>query len=121
LKYLKSLQKEGLLPGSLASTVMQKIQAVLHHPELAPLFEENAVVKNEADILSSHSSIHRPDRVVFLHGQVYILDYKTGKKRAAHQKQLQDYARLLLQMGHPAVHLFLVYLDPLEVVRVASP
>jgi len=118
---LKSLQKEGLLPGSLASTVMQKIQAVLHHPELAPLFEENAVVKNEADILSSHSSIHRPDRVVFLHGQVYILDYKTGKKRAAHQKQLQDYARLLLQMGHPAVHLFLVYLDPLEVVRVASP
>lgn len=118
---LKSLQKEGLLPESLTATVTQKIRSVLQHPELAALFEENAVVKNEADILSSHSNTHRPDRVVFLHGQVYILDYKTGKKRTAHQKQLQDYARLLFQMGHPAVHLFLVYLDPLEVVRVAAP
>lgn len=118
---VSALGKEGLLPEELAETVTHKIRAVLQHPELAPLFEENALVKNEADILSSHSSTRRPDRVVFLNGQVYILDYKTGKRRAAHEKQLQDYARLLIQMGYPAIHLYLVYLDPLEVVRVVMP
>lgn len=121
LPVLKSLQEEGLLPEELAEAVSQKIRAVLQHPELAPLFEKNAVVKNEADILSSHSTTRRPDRVVFLNGRVYILDYKTGKKRSAHERQLQDYARLLLQMGYAAVHLFLVYLDPLEVMKVTAP
>lgn len=115
---LQSLQNEGLLPQDLAEAVSQKIRSVLLHPELAPLFGKDAVVKNEADILSSHSHTRRPDRVVFLNGRVYILDYKTGKKRTAHEKQLRDYARLLLQMGYPAVHLFLVYLDPLEVVAM---
>lgn len=118
---VNTLQKEGLLPEELAETVIHRIRAVLQHPELAPLFEENAVVKNEAEILSSHTSTRRPDRVVFLNGRVYILDYKTGKRRTAHEKQLQDYARLLIQMGYTAVHLFLVYLDPLEVVKVAPP
>lgn len=118
---LKALQKEGLLPEELAEGVLHKLRSVLQHPELAPLFEEGAVIKNEADILSSHTSTRRPDCVVFLNGRVYILDYKTGKRRAAHEKQLRDYARLLLQMGYATVHLFLVYLDPLEVVRVSAP
>lgn len=118
---LEALQKEGLLPEELAETVGHKLRSVLYHPELAPLFEKGATVKNEADILSSHTSTRRPDRVVFLNGKVYILDYKTGKRRTAHERQLQDYARLLIQMGYTAVHLFLVYLDPLEVVRVPAP
>lgn len=118
---LASLQKEGRLPEEMAQAVLHKLRSVLQHPQLAPLFEEGAIVKNEADILSSHSSTRRPDRVVFLNGRVYILDYKTGKRRTAHERQLQDYARLLMQMGYTAVHLFLVYLDPLEVVSVAAP
>ncbi|WP_367914157.1 UvrD-helicase domain-containing protein [Leadbetterella sp. DM7] len=118
---LNKLQQEGLLTAALAEAIAPKIRSVFQHPALAPLFEEKAVVKNEADILSSHSNTGRPDRVVFLNNEAYILDYKTGQKRAAHEKQLQDYARLLLQMGYAAVHLFLVYLDPPEVVKVAPP
>lgn len=118
---LDALESDGLIPAATRPALEQKIRSVLEHPDLAPLFQAGARVKNEAEILSSHSHTRRPDRVVFLEEGVYILDYKTGKRRTAHEKQLQDYARLLRQMGYTEVHLFLVYLDPPQVVPVPSP
>ncbi len=60
---------------------------------------------NECSILSldpntKKLSEHRPDRVIQDGKKMIIIDYKTGKRHAEHQKQVDQYATLLQQMGY---------------------
>ncbi len=60
---------------------------------------------NECSILSldpntKKLSEHRPDRVIQDGKKMIIIDYKTGKHHAEHQKQVDQYATLLQQMGY---------------------
>lgn len=54
--------------------------------------------------LQPDGTAFRPDRVVFLHGRVTVLDYKTGKRQeeneAGYRKQVEGYCSLLRQMGY---------------------
>lgn len=76
------------------------------------------MVKNEVEILSSHTQVKRPDRVIFINNEVYVVDYKTGKKSNSHGRQLKEYAKLLMQMGYTKPNLLVVYLDPLIVQKI---
>lgn len=60
---------------------------------------------NECSILSldpntKKLSEHRPDRVIQEGKKMIIIDYKTGKYHEEHQKQVDQYATLLQQMGY---------------------
>jgi ATP-dependent helicase/nuclease subunit A len=110
-RVLEQMLTEKLLTPATVNEVRTKVLSVIQNPELRPLFSETAVVKNEVEILSSHTQVKRPDRVIFIHNEVYIVDYKTGKKSSLHQKQLKEYADLLRQMGYQNIKTKVVYLE----------
>ena len=49
-----------------------------------------------------------PD-LVFNGKEVTIIDYKTGDKKTEHQKQIQNYANALKNMGYRVVETDLIY------------
>jgi ATP-dependent helicase/nuclease subunit A len=109
----KVLQQMGHPEG-----LAEQLQELVQHPELKDLYAKPAHIKNETTILSSHAQSRRPDRVVFFQNKTYIIDYKTGKKSNSHGLQLKEYAKLLRQMGYQDIVLYLVYLQPIEVIKV---
>lgn len=118
IRYAEDIPKVVKVLGE-PEGLAEQMYALVNHPELKDLYTAPAHVKNETTILSSHSQSRRPDRVVFFQNKTYIIDYKTGKKSKAHAFQLKEYAKLLRQMGYVDLEMLLVYLHPLEVVKVA--
>ncbi len=59
---------------------------------------------NECTILSFNDKKemveHRPDRVIQEGNKMIIIDYKTGERRPEHKRQVEEYAKLLQQMGY---------------------
>lgn len=115
---LAFLLENDLISETETPELKHKIEAVIKHPELHFLFSKDVKIKNELEILSSHSPVKRPDRLIFRGSEVYVLDYKTGQKSSSHRQQLKEYKNLLLQMGYKDVKALLVYLDPLEVIKI---
>ena len=88
-----------------------KIQTVLQDPVLSPLFENDAQVYNERDIITKQGHTLRPDRLNF-HPQtnsVTIVDYKTGIPSYDHEDQINGYATALREMGYTIKDKILVY------------
>ena len=88
-----------------------KVQTVLQDPALYPLFENDAQVYNERDIITKQGHTLRPDRLNF-HPQtnsVTIVDYKTGTPSYDHEDQINGYATALVEMGFTIKDKILVY------------
>lgn len=80
------------------------------------LFNERAIVfRNEENELQTQ----RPDRVMLDDEEHLILiDYKTGKKYKHYEAQLQNYAKLLKEMGYENTKAFIWYLDLFEIDEI---
>jgi ATP-dependent helicase/nuclease subunit A len=115
---LNQIKHEGWFSSEKFDDFTQKVWAVVQHPLLEGLFWGGHEILTETDILGNEQAAARPDRVVFTASEVFIVDYKTGEKNASHKVQLKKYGQLFVAMGYENIHLLLVYLDPLEVVRV---
>ena len=98
--------------------LLQSLEQVVLHPQLQAFFQPGLEVLNERSIISPGQTQKIPDRIV-LEGKVaHVLDYKTGKPLPAHKQQVDDYQRLLEQMGYTPGHRILIYLgQTLEVVQ----
>ena len=59
------------------------------------LFNEKYKVLNEQTIVSKGELNVKPDRVVLDGDKAFILDYKTGSYDEKHEKQLNNYARII--------------------------
>lgn len=115
---INNLEQSGMLLNDQVDEFKSKIYEVVNHPEISFLFEKKGVIRNEIEILGGGMSPQRPDRVVFLENAVYIIDYKTGDKSNKHLSQLHSYGKLLTEIGYEKVYKFLIYLDPLEVIKL---
>ena len=67
---------------------------MLQDPVLSPLFENDAQVYNERDIITKQGHTLRPDRLIFIPqtNSVTIVDYKTGIPSYDHEDQINGYA-----------------------------
>jgi ATP-dependent helicase/nuclease subunit A len=115
---IRELLYEGIISESEGNDIKSAIEKVIELPDLQPLFEANLNIENEREILLPNGEIQRPDRVVFVDNEVFIVDYKTGGQKESHQNQIRRYGNLYRQMGHQKVNLMLVYLENGKVVRV---
>lgn len=115
---IQKLQFDGLILEAEKSELKAEAEKILQSPDLKHLYSGNILVENERDILVKDADISRPDRVVYQNNKVTIIDYKTGKKQHTHKTQIQHYGELYRQMGYTDVDLLLIYLNPLEIVRV---
>ncbi|WP_341225957.1 UvrD-helicase domain-containing protein [uncultured Arcticibacterium sp.] len=115
---IQKLQFDGLILEIEKAELKVEAEKILQSPDLKHLYSGNILVENERDILVKDADISRPDRVVYQNDKVTIIDYKTGKKQNSHKTQIKHYGELYHQMGYSDVELLLIYLNPLEIVRV---
>lgn len=97
-----------------AQHLKTQIQTLLMDPEWKAFFHEAHLVMAEKDLLCPDGTVLRPDRVVHLNGHYWVLDFKTGKPKAAHQEQVKRYLQALHEMGYKPLKGRILYLEDLS-------
>jgi ATP-dependent exoDNAse (exonuclease V) beta subunit len=115
---LKSLQDEGLISAGTEIDLRKKIRSLFTKTPLRTFFGADKIIKAESEILLPEGNFIRPDRVVMDKENVYVIDYKTGKKRDKDREQVDNYARIMEEMGYKNVKKYLVYIADEEMVEV---
>ena len=117
-KLLTGLMLEGLLEESERGEYLDLIHVLLAMPVVQETFDGSWQVLNEQAILLPDGRLRRPDRVAIRGNEVRVIDYKTGSKKEEHHRQIQDYMRLLQQLGLDNPTGYLVYLDEMSTETV---
>lgn len=118
-KALKPFVDNGSIDTEHAMQLEKQFLKIAMHPLIAPAFGEQAIVKNECEVLSPKFGILRPDRYAELPDRILLIDYKTGKQNPSHHQQLKDYATVLSEMVDKDIKPYLVYIgDTIEVEEV---
>lgn len=109
---------EGIESAEKKSDLKKLVTEVIDHKEISRFFTGDWEIRREQEILTPDHRVLRPDRVLTRNEQAVIIDFKTGKANAAHQKQLQEYGDKLAEMGYQKIEKYLVYLNELQVEEV---
>jgi len=87
------------------------LNKIVNHSKLAPYFEQNNIVFNEQEILTSEKKIVIPDRLIFNENKITIIDYKTGKSDKKYHAQINNYAKVLNNLNFEIDKKILVYIN----------
>lgn len=110
---------EGLMRQEEIPALKEKIEQLLHHPQLKDYFKKDVITKLEAELVMENGELLRPDRIVFTGSATVLMDYKTGRENnKKYFRQLQGYETALLSMGYSDVKKLLVYVDDLSIIDV---
>ena len=109
---IERMLDNGLLDRVWENEVRSKIHKILNDPDFAFIFDNNADVRPEAEILTAGGHAIRPDRVIIKEGRAIVVDYKTGRPMEKYKTQLQQYAKYLEDLGYKDVRKYLLYLEP---------
>lgn len=115
---LESMLAEGLINAEEGSHLLPMLQQLVAKEELQPYFQQDLVVKTEAEIIAPDGKSSRLDRVVFNGKEAVLIDYKSSVEKDEHKKQITEYGRLLEQMGYSVKKKLLVYIESDTVVPV---
>lgn len=117
-KALLPYLSDGSIDNDTANLLKDKFMQIACNPIIKDAFSNQAVVKNECEILSN-GEILRPDRFAELPDRIFLLDYKTGKKNNKHHLQLKNYISALQGMVSKEISAYLIYLgENIEVEEV---
>ncbi|MCY1720871.1 UvrD-helicase domain-containing protein [Prolixibacteraceae bacterium Z1-6] len=109
--------------GKIDKAELEKIQQTLKEnlalKEVKKWFDGTYQILNERDLLTSKKLL-RPDRIMVSGKHAIVVDYKTGEKSNKYNKQVQLYAKTLLETGFKKVSAFLWYLHLNEVEKVTE-
>ena len=120
---LKELELDGVLYDENISRekVEQMVRKRLETPLVKDWFSNRWTVFNECAILSVEDGKvkeHRPDRVMKAEGETVVVDFKFGKPKDEHHRQVRQYMDLLSGMGHEKLRGYLWYVYPNRIVEV---
>ena len=106
----KSIEN-GLIVPTQKEEVAKTIHEIVTHPDLVDFFADEVQVLNEKTIIQKGGSIVKPDRMVLnSSNEIYLLDYKTGSHLPKHQAQLENYQKVIEEMGYKVVKKALIYI-----------
>ncbi|MEI6888966.1 MAG: UvrD-helicase domain-containing protein [Bacteroidales bacterium] len=109
---IDTMLENGILDRALEKDIRNKIHSIVNDPDLAFIFDDNADMRPEAEILSPGGHTFRPDRVIIRGEQAIVVDYKTGRTMEKYKTQLLQYGSSLEEMGYKEVRKYLLYLEP---------
>jgi len=101
---------EGLIQQSQKSIFEDKINQIIHHPELEDYFNPNYSVFTEHNIISPNEINLKPDRLVIHNSEAFLIDYKTGAQDEKHKKQIANYVRVIEKMNLKVTKKVLLYI-----------
>lgn len=100
--------------------IEKQIIKIVNHEDVAEFFGNETEVRAEAAIIDPSGHTYIPDRLSFKDKEVKILDFKSGQKSSKHKKQLDQYANLLTQMNYSVTEKIIVYIEPLEIIKITD-
>ena len=107
---LNTMISEGKLPEAERTHIVDMVHRALDNPTVHQWFKPGLQVKTEAEILLPDGTIARPDRIVFVNGEVQVIDYKFGELQSEkHRQQVLRYVDHLHRMGYSSVKSYLWY------------
>jgi len=106
------------LEDSVKVVAKESVVKIVAHPLLNSFFKEGAEVYNERSLLDQYGRVNIIDKLLIEKSGVSVLDFKTGEKSASHQVQINQYARLLEDLGYTVKNKFVVYCSEISVKRV---
>ena len=109
---------EGLISEYERKVLEEKLEQVFGNATIGAWFSGKWEVKTEVPILPSSGRINRLDRVMIKDNEAIVVDFKSGNVESKHKKQVINYISLLDQMGYRPVTGYIVYLEPVEIVKV---
>lgn len=117
-KAVDKIVAEGLITNSDSGTLYKYLEQIFSINEVKRLFVSGYSVKSECNILQPDGKIIRPDRVFVKDERAIVVDYKTGKQKDEHIKQISKYASTLEQMGYKPVEKYLLYVEEPNLIKI---
>tara|TARA_X000000368_G_scaffold4233_1_gene3212 strand:+ start:33 stop:3080 length:3048 start_codon:yes stop_codon:yes gene_type:complete len=110
----------GIINKTEKKQIKSNVDLIINHNCLKQFFLKKNVVYNEREVFIPPDKVIVPDKTVFTSRKdVFILDYKTGKRNKAHQNQIKGYIKVLSNANYRVKGAFLVYvsskIDVLEI------
>jgi ATP-dependent exoDNAse (exonuclease V) beta subunit len=116
---LNDFLNAGVISSAQSDGLSSTLDSIVNHPSLAPYFSSNLEVYNEKEIMTSNGTIIIPDRlVIFKDSSAVIIDYKTGDYYSKHEDQLENYSKIVKEMGYQVTKKILVYINASLLVKV---
>ena len=118
------LRFEGILETEEQEEQIHRLAAwALNHPKVKDWYSGEWQLYNECSIIYTDESgmlqTRRPDRVMMKNGEVVVVDFKFGNKKAAYNEQVREYMHLLAGMGYEKIKGYLWYVFANELEEVA--
>lgn len=121
---VKSLRFQGVFEtDEQERQIVGLAEWALKNPEVQGWFDGSWELHNECSIIFTDKDgtvqTRRPDRVMMKSGQVVVVDFKFGKKSKAHKHQVNEYMKLLQDMGYTHIkgYIWYVFANELEQVE----
>lgn len=110
----------GIINKEEKKQIKSRVDLIIKHSCLKRFFSKKNTVYNEREVFIPPDKVIVPDKTVFTSKKdVFILDYKTGKRSKAHQNQIESYINALNNANYRVKGAFLVYvsskIDVLEI------
>lgn len=96
---VRRMLAQGTIGADEHNKVLDKLKQVVTHPDIADYFNPEWQVLNERPLLKAGAKVRVPDRVVVKGNDAVLIEYKTGAERTDAARQVNDYAKLLTEVG----------------------
>ena len=116
--YIEQGINDGSIELGFKDQLIEKLDLILNYEPYNQLLENCVQVFNEYSIITEYGNILRPDKVIFDHDKVIILDFKSGLPKKKDQQQVTNYVNAFEQMQKKTVEGYLFYISNMEIVKV---
>ena len=113
-KTVERFVSDGFILPEEKDTYKEQIRSCLQNPQVQDWFSGKYTVYPEFSIIVKEKgtiTTKRPDRVLLSDNKTLVIDYKFGEPHPAHEKQMQEYLKLLQSMHYPDVKGALWYVE----------
>jgi ATP-dependent helicase/nuclease subunit A len=115
---VQKLVLEGKIPEIQGDDLEKKISEAISSSGVKEWFASGSTIIKETDILLPSGSTKRPDRIIMKDSKSIIVDFKFGVEKPIYISQVNNYRKLMNEMGYRKVEAFLWYFDNNKIITV---
>jgi ATP-dependent exoDNAse (exonuclease V) beta subunit len=119
---ISNLVAEGVVGGVISEQeIRDEVNRAFAHPAIQPWYDGTWQLFNECEIIwmtDNGLQQRRPDRVMLRGDEMVVVDFKFGKPKQSHRRQVQTYIDLLTRMNYHNITGYLWYVNENQIERV---
>jgi len=115
---LEKIWVEGVIASDEKTTLQTQLRELLSNERIAGWFSRDWQVRTEVPVLLPGGAEYRIDRLLLKEKRAVVVDFKTGARKKADEKQVIDYMDTLRKMNFLQVEGYLLYLAENAIAEV---